>query len=400
MRTDKQKDAEMAAPPRFDIDMAAFWQDPYPILAQIQQQAPIAYVPQVGATLLTRRDDIVDSEPNIDVFSSHQPEGLMNRLMGQNLMRKDGDAHLAERRIIFPALSPKSVSQHWKAHFQTLADHLLEELAPKGQADLVKDYALPLSAEALKAITGLTEIRFQDMDAWSQAMIDGIANYVGDPAIEANCHKATASIDAAIDAMLPAIKSNPDMSLLSVMFHAGMPIEQLRANIKLAISGGQNEPRDAIAGTIWALLTHPDQHAKVVRGERSWMHVFEEYTRWISPIGMSPRRVAKHHAIRDVELAPEDKVFFMFGAANRDEAYFAEPDKFDLSRDTSKSIPFGAGPHFCAGAWASKALVAHVALPSLFNRLEGLRLSEDEPVQVGGWAFRGLINLPVTWDAH
>ena len=130
------------------------------------------------------------------------------------------------------------------------------------------------------------------------------------------------------------------------------------------------------------------------------MHVFDEYTRWISPIGMSPRRVAKRHTIRDVELAPEDKVFFMFSAANRDEAYFPEPDKFDLSRDTSKSVPFGAGPHFCAGAWASKALVAHVALPSLFRRLKGLRLCENETVQVGGWAFRGLLNLPVTWDAH
>lgn len=390
----------MAAPPRFDIDMAAFWQDPYPVLAQMQRQAPIAYVPQVGAILLTRRDDIVESEPNIDVFSSHQPEGLMNRLMGQNLMRKDGDAHLAERRVIFPALSPKSMSQHWKARFQTLANDLLDGLVHKGQADLVKEYALPLSAEALKAITGLTEIRFQDMDAWSQAMMDGIANYVGDPEVEARCQKATASIDEAIDAMLPAIKRKPNKSLLSVMFHAGMPMEQLRANIKLAISGGQNEPRDAIAGAIWALLTHPDQHANVVSGERSWMHVFDEYTRWISPIGMSPRRVAKRHAIRNVELAPEDKVFFMFSAANRDEGCFPEPDKFDLSRDTSKSIPFGAGPHFCAGVWASKALVAHVALPSLFGRLEGLRVSENEPVQVGGWAFRGLINLPVTWDAH
>ncbi|MEM8948923.1 MAG: cytochrome P450 [Pseudomonadota bacterium] len=388
----------MAAPPRFEIDMAAFWQDPYPILAQMQQEAPIAYVPQVGAVLFTRRDDIVASEPNIDVFSSHQPDGLMNRLMGQNLMRKDGDAHLAERRVIFPALSPKAVSQHWKAHFQTLADDLLEKLASKGQADLVKDYAHPLSAEALKAMTGLTEIRFQDMDAWSQAMIDGIANYVGDPDVEANCQQATASIDDAIDAMLPTIRRNPDKSLLSVMFHAGMPMEQLRANIKLAISGGQNESRDAIAGAIWALLTHPDQHAKVVSGERDWMHVFDEYTRWISPIGMSPRRVAQHHVIRDVAFAPEDKVFFMFGAANRDETCFPGPDKFDLFRDMSKSIPFGAGPHFCAGAWASKALVAHVALPSLFRRLTGLRLCEDEPVLLGGWAFRGLLNLTVTWD--
>jgi cytochrome P450 len=92
-------------------------------------------------------------------------------------------------------------------------------------------------------------------------------------------------------------------------------------------------------------------------------------------------------------------VFFMFGSANRDESCFAEPDRFDIGRDTSKSIAFGAGPHYCAGAFASRAMVAEVALPSIFAALKGLRLDRSEPVRIGGWAFRGLLNLPVTWEA-
>ena len=74
-----------------------------------------------------------------------------------------------------------------------------------GRADLCKALALPLSAECLKDITGLTNMRFQDMDAWSQAMIDGIANYTGNKEIEARCHAATAGIDAAIDDMIPVV---------------------------------------------------------------------------------------------------------------------------------------------------------------------------------------------------
>jgi cytochrome P450 len=92
-------------------------------------------------------------------------------------------------------------------------------------------------------------------------------------------------------------------------------------------------------------------------------------------------------------------VFLMFGSANRDEKHFAAPDRFDLARDTSKSVAFGAGPHFCAGAWASRAMVADVALPAVFARLKNLRLVAEPPVQVVGWAFRGLLNLPLTWDA-
>ncbi|WP_407178498.1 cytochrome P450 [Bradyrhizobium sp. STM 3562] len=388
----------MSTAPRFDIDAAAFWNDPYPALAQMRKEAPIAFVPQLGSTLLCSRDDIFVSEKKIDVFSSDQPGGLMNRLMGQNMMRKDGNAHMAERNIFFPAVSPRAVRTNWMAQFQAHADRIVDALDPAGPIDLVRDFALPFSAECLKSITGLTNMRFQDMNAWSQGMIDGIANYIGDPAVEARCHAATSGIDAAIDDMLPVLRKEPDHSLLSVMVAAGMPMGSVRANIKLAISGGQNEPRDAIAGTVWALLTHPDQLALIRDGRASWLQAFEEYARWISPIGMSPRRIAKPWTIREVAFEPEERVFLMFGSANRDEKHFEHADRFDLRRDAGKSVAFGAGPHFCAGAWASRAMIADVALPTIFSRLKNLRIVDGEPIRIGGWAFRGLFNLPVTWD--
>jgi cytochrome P450 len=381
--------------PRIDIELAAFWQDPYPTLAKLRREAPIAFVPQLGSTLLCSRDDIFVSEKQIDVFSSHQPEGLMNRLMGHNMMRKDGDAHMVERKAIFPAISPKTVKSHWTAHFQAHADRIIDTLGPGGASDFVQDFALPFSAECLKSITGLTNMRFQDMNAWSQGMIDGIANYAGDGAVQAHCNAATAGIDAAIDDMVPVLGKKPDLSLLGVMLASGMPMESVRANIKLAISGGQNEPRDAIAGTVWALLTHPDQLELARSGKIPWLQAFEEYARWISPIGMSPRRIARPWKIRDIAFETDERVFLMFGSANRDEKHFENADRFDLKRDAGKSIAFGAGPHFCAGAWASRAMVADVALPTIFTRFPGLRLDEGEPVRVVGWAFRGLLNLPV-----
>jgi cytochrome P450 len=381
--------------PRIDIELAAFWQDPYPTLAKLRREAPIAFVPQLGSTLLCSRDDIFVSEKQIDVFSSHQPEGLMNRLMGHNMMRKDGDAHMVERKAIFPAISPKTVKSHWTAQFQAHADRIIDTLGPGGASDFVQDFALPFSAECLKSITGLTNMRFQDMNAWSQGMIDGIANYAGDGAVQARCNAATAGIDAAIDDMVPVLGKKPDLSLLGVMLASGMPMESVRANIKLAISGGQNEPRDAIAGTVWALLTHPDQLELARSGKIPWLQAFEEYARWISPIGMSPRRIARPWKIRDIAFETDERVFLMFGSANRDEKHFENADRFDLKRDAGKSIAFGAGPHFCAGAWASRAMVADVALPTIFTRFPGLRLDEGEPVRVVGWAFRGLLNLPV-----
>jgi len=389
----------MSNAPHFDIDIPAFWADPYPDFAKMRKQAPIAFVPQLGSTVFTRRNDIFSQEKRIDVFSSHQPAGLMNTLMGHNMMRKDGEAHIAERTAMFPSVSPRTVRDTWRRQFQAHADRILDELSPLGRADLCKGFALPLSAECLKDITGLTNMRYQNMDAWSQAMIDGIANYSGNKEVEARCHAATAGIDAAIDDMVPVVMRRPNQSILSVLLAARQPMESVRANVKLAISGGQNEPRDAISGTIWALLTHPDQLALVRQEKAKWIDVFEEYARWIAPIGMSPRRVAKRWSYGGVDFDPEDQVFFMFGSANRDESCFDMPELFDITRDTQKSIAFGAGPHYCAGAFASRAMVAEVALPSIFARLKGLRLDDSQPVRIGGWAFRGLLNLPVTWDA-
>ena len=114
---------------------------------------------------------------------------------------------------------------------------------------------------------------------------------------------------------------------------------------------------------------------------------------------MSPRRVAKEWEYGGVRFEPEERIFFMFGSANRDEDCFAEPDRFDITRDTAKSVAFGAGPHYCAGAFASRCIVAEVALPSIFATLRNLRLAPSPPVRIGGWAFRGLLNLPAEWDA-
>lgn len=388
----------MARPPVFEINLDQFKSDPYPALAELRDNSPIAYVPQLDSILFTRRNDIATAEKDIAVFSSHQPEGLMNKLMGHNMMRKDGTDHQQEKKAIFPCMSPITIRDHWTAVFQHHADEILQQLEPAKQADLVRDYALPLSANCLRSLTGLTNITAVQMDSASQHMIDGIANYAGDPEIEAKCSRATALLDDAISEMTQS-SGDPEPNLLNVMRDAGMSMESIRANIKLAISGGQNEPRDAIAGATWALLLNPEQLASVSSGAATWLNVFEEYARWMSPIGMSPRRIAKDHSFNHIELVENERVFFMFSAANRDESCFSNPDQFDLNNDTSKSIAFGAGPHFCAGAWASRAMIADVALPSLFNRFKNLRINDQQTMPImDGWAFRGLLGLPVKWD--
>ena len=391
----------MSDAPVVNIDLPSFWDDPYPVLASMRADTPICFVPQLNAVLLTRRDDIHRCEKNVSVFSSDQPGGLMNVLMGKNMMRKDGDEHRRERFVYYPAISPTKVVSVWADKFNRITDTVLDQLVDDGSGDLVASYATVVSGEALKEMTGLVNVGYGDIDHWSQSMIDGVANYGGDAGVEAKCLAATAAIDEAIDERLSYVRQHPDYSLLSVMVEAGMPLDDVRANIKLTISGGQNEPRDAIAGAVWALLSHPRQLEMAMSGAVRWLDVFEEYCRWVAPIGMSPRRIATDHQFGGVTFETDERVFLMFGSANRDEDHFDKPDQFDISRDNSPSLSFGAGPHFCAGAAASRSLVGDIALPKVFERLKDLALdSSSAPVKFGGWAFRGPLSLPATWSSN
>ena len=381
--------------PIHNIDISNFKRNPYPDLKEMRALNPICFVPQVKATMICDRDSIYECEKNIDVFSSVQPKGLMTVLMGQNMMRKDGEDHLKERKTIFKSISPKTSRDHWREKFEAIADNIVNNIKVLKFGDLLTLYARELSAECLKLVTGLTNMTSIEMDRVSQGMIDGCSNYTGNKEIEENCNNCTNSIDTHINEMTGKIQMNTDFSLLSTMLEGNLSAEQISANIKLAISGGQNEPRDAIAGCIWAVLNFGLKERLLEKN--NWEQLFNEYCRWMSPIGMSPREIAKDFVYKNVTFKKGDRVFLMFSSANRDEKVFSNSDEFDLERDCSKSIHFGAGPHYCAGASIASTMISLVALPKLFAAFPKLKLVDKEKYEFDGWAFRGITSLKCEW---
>jgi len=183
-----------------------------------------------------------------------------------------------------------------------------------------------------------------------------------------------------------------------VLLAAGQPMESIRANIKLAISGGQNEPRDAISGTVWALLTHPDQLALLREENRSGSMRSRNMRAGSRRSGCRRRRVARPWSYGGVDFgAGGSGVLHVRLGKSPTRPAFSDPDRFDITRNTAKSIAFGAGPHSCAGAFASRAMVAMWRLPSLFKRLRNLRLDQSEPSDRRLGVSRAA-EFPVIWD--
>jgi cytochrome P450 len=178
-----------------------------------------------------------------------------------------------------------------------------------------------------------------------------------------------------------------------------MPIEGIRANIKVIIGGGLNEPRDAILTLVLGLLQNPAQRDSVLAKPELWPAALEEAVRWISPIGMYPRRVTHDVDLSGTRLPEGLQIGLCVGAANRDGNRFSAPDCFDVTRPKQSHLAFGAGPHFCAGTWVSRLTVGKIVVPMLFARLHNLRLRAEAPPLVRGWVFRGPVTLPVRWDA-
>ncbi len=385
----------MEEKPVHNVDISNFMRNPYPDLKEMRTLHPICFVPQLKATMICDRGSIYECEKNIDVFSSVQPQGLMTVLMGQNMMRKDGKDHLRERKTIFKTISPKTSRGHWKDRFETIAENIIDKIKVQKSGNLLTLYAKELSAECLKLVTGLTNMTAAEMDRVSQGMIDGCSNYVGDKNIEEYCNDCTKSIDTHIKDIVSTKNRGSDFSMISKMLEGKLSMDQISANIKLAISGGQNEPRDAIAGCIWAALNFGLKERLLEKND--WDQLFNEYCRWMSPIGMSPREIAKNFLYKNVAFKKGDRVFLMFSSANRDEKVFSNPENFELERDCSKSIHFGAGPHFCAGASIASTMISSVALPKLFSSLPKLKLVDNKDYKFEGWAFRGITSLECEW---
>jgi cytochrome P450 len=212
--------------------------------------------------------------------------------------------------------------------------------------------------------------------------------------------KASGELGNAVDAVLDRLDRASDGSVLSAMLHADgddrMSRDEIVANTKLMLSGGLQEPRDLIALTIWALLTHHEALAEV-RADRSLLKpAIEETLRCYAPVGTSTRQTTKDTTLAGVDLPKGALIGAVLASANRDPRRFSEPERFDLHRREGAHLAFATGNHFCLGAWLGR-YQTRATLEAVLDRLPGLRLDEQSPVELRGWEFRAPLSLRARW---
>lgn len=368
--------------------------DPYPTYRRLRDEGACVWLEAAGRYVVPRWEDVVALDDREEITAREDPS-LMTRAMGRTMLRVDGEEHA---RLRAPAQSPlrfRGFADRWGDMFEREADALLRPLRDRGRMDVLGDFAGPFAARTLKLLLGLDTAGDADLEFASQAFIDGIGNYGDDRDTWQRCARGNRLVDEAIDA---AWDTAQDGTVLRALVDAGtLSDDEIRANVKLFISGGLNEPRDVIATALHALLADPEQEALVREDSENLGRATEESLRWISPIGMFPRVVQEDTELAGVQLEAGTRIGVLIASANRDERHWEDPDRFDLRRATTKHLAFSRGPHVCPGAYVARQQVARAALPALLA-LPGIRLAAGD-VPYRGWVFRGPARLDVAWAA-
>jgi cytochrome P450 len=384
------------------ITLEELERDPYPIYARLRDEEPVAWVPAVQLWLVTRYEDVRAVDLSPELFTAATDPSTLNRTMGVNMLGSEGEDQQRIRRVVEPPFRPRDVEERTQGMIPALADELIDGFESRGECDLFREFADPMSVRSLRFMLGLDEVPWEDLLRWNEGLMPGLANFEADPVKQAPADEASAALGEVIGRVLDRVRDEPDGSVLSRMLHHdrdgdATSREEIVANTRLMLSGGLQEPRDLIALVVYALGSDPSQLEEVRSNRALIKAAVEETLRWAGPVGTSTRQTTEATELAGVELEEGALVGAVLSSANRDPRRFTEPDRFDVHRKEGAHLAFAVGTHFCLGAWFGRHL-ARVSLEILLDRLPGLRLDPERPPTLGGWEFRAPDSMWVRWD--
>jgi cytochrome P450 len=364
--------------------------DPHPLLARLRAEEPVAWLPALGAWLVTRRDLALAVMRDAEAFTVDDPRFSTGQVVGRSMLTTDGEEHARQRAPFARPFRLDAVRERFTATVATDADRLIDALEPHGRGELRRGLAGPLAAETMARALGLEDVGVEATLGWYDAIVDATSGLsAGRPVPEAG-RSAASELRAAIEARLDG------HSLVAAAAGALDPAE-VSSNAAVLLFGGIETTEGMICNALLHLLSHEDQLA-LVREEPSLLAGAIEESLRLEPSAASIDR----YATRELELggaaiAAGDLVTVSIAAANRDPDTFPDPDRFDVRRENAgRQLAFAGGPHVCIGMHLAR-LEAHTAIRRLLDRLPALRLDPERPSAPRGLVFRKPSELHALW---
>ena len=379
-------------------------ENPYPYYAYLREHAPVYQVPGVGFWAVSRYDDVLSLLKNPHVFSS---AGLLAVMLGDlnpwvpeapPLQSSDPPSHTRLRKLANRAFTPRRMLSI-EAHLREVVQHLLEPISAQGTWDLVHDLAVPFPVIAIAELLGVPPERRHDFKQWTDAFVTATKGAAVTPEEHQQTRQRFAEFRAYFQVAIENCRKQPTDTLLSDLVRAEEENQMLTAEEVLSLAvlvlvGGSETTTNLIGNAMLALLSHPQQLAKVRADLALVPQLVEETLRYDAPVQWSARQTTQEVEIAGTTLSAGAVVLALFASTNRDERKFPDPDHFDILRNTDGQLGFGYGIHFCLGAQLAR-LEAKIVLEALLERFPRLARTDAPITPIESSFLRGLKSLPL-----
>lgn len=388
--------------------------NPYPLYARIREQDPVHWDEPMGFWSITRyadvssiyRDNRFSRAMGLAGAFARMPEEERERTRplydawSKTIAYTDPPYHTRLRSLANKAFTPRVVAQ-MRPHIQRLVDGILDGVQDQGQMEVMHDLAFILPATVIMEMLGLPLERRAEFKRWSDDVFATIGVVRHDPDVMEQGLESLAHATSFLRLFHDQLEKQPRGDLftaLALVVEEGNRLspEELYANIILLLAAGQETTTNLIGNGTLALLTHPDEMARLRNNPGLIEQAVEEMLRYDNPVQVAYRVAAEDLRIGDKAVRRGQIVNLLLGAANRDPAQFADPDRYDMMRGEIHQIGFGAGIHYCIGAPLAR-LEGQIALYTLVQRFPNLRLKIDRLDWQEHPTFRGLKSLPVAF---
>lgn len=390
--------------------------DPYPNYRRVREATPVYWSDLLGSWMLTRYADVktaltdprLSSAKTREAQSAQLSEDLrrqlapVDELLGRWVLFQDAPAHRRVRLALHTSLSPRVIEQ-LRPRVQSIADGLIDAARGCGEMDLVGDFAFRLPAMVISELLGAPGAEYERFPEWVHTLelYFGVGS-LGNAAIIGALRGAVDQMADYVRGIVDDHRRRPRDDLIGNLLafeHEGERLSEaeILSQCMLLVHGGYKSTMNTISSGMLHLLSNPDQRRLLDANPDLAAAAVEETLRYDPPFQFVVRSAADDLAIAGQPIEAGQQVICVLGAANRDPAQFADPERFDIQRYPNPHLAFAYGPHFCVGATLAR-MEAQIAFNTLLRRLGDLQLAGDTPAWRRAFGVRSLEALPVRFS--
>lgn len=384
----------------------AIHEDPYPTYARLRAEAPLYRNEQLGFWALSRHADVLAAYKDTERFSSALGVSLEPTATGphasktMSFLAMDPPKHGRMRGIVSRAFTPRRVND-LEPHILELTRAHLEPALERGEFDFVADFAGKLPMDVMSEMLGVPLADRVEVRRLADLLVhreEGVYD------VPQSGMEAAMVLAKYFSEMITERRAQPRDDLTSALLEAEMEGEQLSdgdvmAVLFLMIVAGNETTAKLLANAMFWAAENPSERTRAF-SEAGWTERWiEETLRYDGSSQATARTLTREVELYGRVLPEGDRVLLLIGSANRDEDVFPDASRYDLARDTSEMVSFGAARHFCLGAPLAR-LEARVALNEIVRRVKSYEVDAGRARRVHSVNVRGFASLPMAVEVR